>query len=880
MMTLREMLERLRGTRRAPALDAEMAEEMRFHIDMHAAQLVEGGMSEAEARREAQLRFGSVDRFTEEGRSEQRSRLLEDLFADVRYATRTLLRTPAFTIVALLSLGLGIGANTAIFSVVEAVLLRPLPYAQPDRVVDVAIKVQGDERGSTLSVADFEGLKAASSLEAIGAYRQLPGGISYVGPDGPAALPATLATSGVFHALGVRPHLGRLPFAEEDAPGAAPVVVLSHDAWRTHFGGREDVIGTSISLASEPTTIIAVMPEGFRIGRGTMNEVWPIAQLDPPQGRAPFWLRSIARVKDGVTLATADAELKTVAKQVSATWGSSSNVWTYEVQPLKELIVQDARNTTLVLFGAVAMVLLIAAANVANLLVARATTRTREMAVRTALGAGRTRIVRQLLTESAVLSVFGAVLGIALAWIVLRVLPAIAPPNVARLDSVGLNATVLIFTLVVSLATGILVGLAPALRMPRAIAAQMNEGGRGRISGGRSRMRTAAVVLEFALALTVLIGAGLVVTSLRRLQSVDSGVRTSDVLTAQVVVPSARYTDEASILTVYDAFLERARAVPGVESVALAMGLPPNQLVMRNPMVLDGAMPGAGENAEVAQEVLMTPEMFETLGMELRAGRAFTDADVATAPPVMIVNDAFVKKYLQGRDPLGHTVQTGNPNPENLRVTIVGVVSDVRYQGLDLAPEPTMYVPFAQNSWWNAMSVVVRTKGGDPMALAPGLRAALHAVDSELPLRDVKTLEMLHSQSVASPRFRSALLGSFALLALVLSGAGIYGIIAYDVSQRKRETAVRMALGATRGAVLRAVVANGARIAIGGIVIGLAAALAVTRLLRSLLYGVEPTDLATFAAMSLLLTAVALLGCAVPAWRAARIQPQIALNSE
>ncbi len=881
MTSIRETLARLSGSFRRRTLDTEMDEEMRFHVEMQTEKNIRLGMAPDEARRAAIIAFGGAERMKEAGRDETRERWLEDVLQDVRYAFRLLRRSPGFTFVAVASLALGIGANTTVFSVVSAVLIKPLPYPEPDRLMSVGVR-DAERTHSSLSVADLHEIEASgTTFSAIGAYQRAPGGITLIGSNGAEQVPGTWITAGVIPALGVAPALGRAALPTEDDAGAPRVVVLSHTYWMERFGGSPAALGQSMMLDGEPFTIVGVMPQGFTLPAMPDDRIWPVLQLVKPEYRAPFWLRTFARLAPTATPDRARAELTRLEAAVKERYPDAPPHWAYSLADVRTLLVKDVRTTVLILYGAVALILLMAAANASSLFLTRASARMPELAIRSALGAGRRRLVRQLVTESTIVGILGGIGGILIAMVGIRVLVAAAPADVPRLDAVRIDWIVLLVTAALSVIIGFLVGLVPALMVPRqALDAGIREGGRGAgISGVRHRVRDALVVGEFALALTVIVAAALVTDSLMRLQRVDPGMHPEGLLATRVGIPAARYPEPANVEAFFDDVLRRVKALPGVTDAALSMALPPNRLVMRNPYTPGGKVFASGESAPVAQHVIVSPEYFSTLGIPYSRGRPFTDADRDGAPWVAIVDETFARQAFPGREPVGLWFQMGDPNPDSPRIEVVGVVPDVKYAGLDADDTPTFYVPFRQSLWWRTMYIVLRTEG-DPSRLAPGVRAAVAAVDPQVGLLETRTMDGLMSESVAVPRYRARLLGAFALLALVLASAGIYAVMSYSVTQRRRETGVRLALGATPRAVLLLVVTDGLRLAALGVLIGVGLAIATTRWLSSLLYEVSPLDPVSFVATALFLAVVAVLASALPAWRASRTDPMQAIRVE
>jgi predicted permease len=588
----------------------------------------------------------------------------------------------------------------------------------------------------------------------------------------------------------------------------------------------------------------------------------------------------VARLAPGASLEEARAQLAAVAAAVKDRYPGSPPQWAYSVADQRDELVADARGRLVVLLLAVALVLLLAAMNVANLLLARATARAPELALRATLGARRPRLLRQMMAEALLLAVLGGGLGLLLALAGVPALLRVLPADVPRLDEVGVDGVVLAFTAAVALGTGLLVGLMPALQVPReALGAAAREGARTGTDRRRGLLRSALVVAEIAIALTVLICAGLVGRSLLRLQSVDTGTTVEDALIVRLALPEGRHPDSGQVAALLEELRSRIAALPGVEAVGLGMAVPPHRLVMTNPFTPEGTVHAPGAAPPLAEELLVTPGYFASLGIPLGAGRDFTAADRADAPLVAIVNRTLARRWFPRGEAVGRWLQTGEPHPDADRLTIVGVVGDVKYQGPGSAPEPTIYVPFAQNLWWRNFYLVVGTRG-DPYRLAEGVRARVASVDPQVPLQEVTTLAELGRESVAQPRFQALLLGGFALLALLLAAAGVYALMAYSVQQRRRDTGIRLALGARPAEVLRAVLVDGLRLAVPGAALGLAGALLATRLLDGLLFEVGTFDLGTFGSMAAFLTVVTLAACLRPAWRAAGTDPMGELRAE
>ena len=808
---------------------------------------------------------------------------MNTLWQDLRYGARMLMKKPGFTLVAVMTLALGIGANTAIFSVVNAVLLRPLPYPEPERLVMayLANPAQGQNR-SSLGMADFLAVRERNqSFEKVTAFSF--GSFTLTGGERPEQISGAWVSADFFATLRVAPARGRAYQIEDERPENPRVIVISHDFWQRRLAADAQVIGKTINLNSTPYTVVGVMPESFRFALTPEAELWPVRVIRPPRGRPPYFNRCVGRLKPGVTEQQAQADLSAIAAQVQKQFPDSPYS-AMTTRPLMTSVVGDVQQALLVILGAVAFVLLIAAANVANLQLARAASREREMAVRLALGANRWRVVRQLLTESLMLAVVGGAVGLFLAVWGIDLFRTLGPANLPRLQEVNLDGRVLGFTMLAALLSGIIFGLVPALQSSRAdLNEALKEGGRaGTESHGRKRLRGLLVVAEVALTLVLLVGAGLLLKSFLRLQDVNPGFRPDHLLTAQISLPPARYNDDQKIIAFHQDLLNRTKNLPGVQAAGMSMSLPPNLLQISNPFGIEGRPLPHGQARPLAEEMTISSEYFTALGVPLLRGRFFTDADKAGAPQVMIINEAMARRYFPNEDPVGKRLQTGDPNPNSPWETIVGVVGNVKYAGLEAEEMPTMYVPYTTPGWvsWSrSMYLVVRT-AGEPLGLASALRQQVRELDQDLPVVGLRAMEQVIHESVTEPRFRTSLLGLFAAVALLLAAIGIYGVISYAVTERTHEIGIRMALGAQTSNVLRLVIVQGMKLALVGVAIGLAASLALTRLMKSLLFDVSPTDPLTFAAIAVLLIAVALLACYLPARRATKVDPMIALRYE
>jgi putative ABC transport system permease protein len=806
---------------------------------------------------------------------------MDSLIQDIRFGLRRLARRPALTSVVVIALALGIGANTAIFSVVNALLLNPLPYPEPDRLAMVwmnntRMKIDQDIH----SFPNFRDYKEQNqSFERLAVYS--PRSANLTGDGEPVRVVGVAATSELLPMLGVQPHLGRTFTAEEDQQGAGGVVLLGYGLWRGRFGADPEILGKSVALNGTPRTVIGVMPAGFNFPTKE-TEYWiPLAApQELAEARSAFWLYMAGRLKPGVSVERAQADMSAIAGRLAAQFPEALEGYGANVVGLHDQMVGKIRPALLVLTGAVAFVLLIACANVANLLLVSAAAREREIAIRTALGAGRWRLVRQLLTESVVLFLAGGMAGVLVAYWGLGVLLALSPPDLPRLDDVKIDARVLAFTLCVSFVTGVLAGLVPALQSSvRELSDSLKEGGRGatfgRVSG---RLRDLLVVSEVALALVLLVGAGLMIASFVELKRVDLGFDPDRLLTMQLQLPGAKYPEPPQVAAFSDDLLGRAASAPGARSVGaitdLFLSTTPNSTIFS----IEGRPdPLPTERVEVPVDSI-SPNFFEVVRTPLLRGRSFTDADRDGTTPVVIINETMAKRFWPGEDPVGKRMRYGIGDSDIPWMTIVGVVGDMRRTGFDESVRCETFLPLAQNPA-RRLTIVARAEG-EPASLAGVLRDQVRAVDPDQPVFAVKTVDELLGDMASQRRLTMLLFGVFAGLALLLAAVGIYGVMSYAVTQRTHEIGVRMALGAQVGDVLRLVVGKGMALALAGIAAGLAAAFALSRVMASLLYGVSATDPLTFGGVALLLGLVALLASYLPARRAARVDAMIALRYE
>ena len=802
---------------------------------------------------------------------------MDTLLQDLKYAVRTLRRTPAFTLAAVACLALGIGANTAIFSVIDGVLLRPLPFKDPGSLVMVweTNRAQGRDR-NVVSPANYLDWRAQNStFSDIGSYIDWHANLT--GVDEPVEVGVSIATASFFRVLGVAPELGRVYTPEEHAPNGPQVVVLSHRLWERRFGARHDVLGGRLELNGRPSTVIGVMPASFGI-EGSKAELWTPMQLNPSldyRTRAGRYLTSVARLKPNVTPQRAQVDMSAIARRLEAAHPIFNTGWGANVVPMYEQVVGGVRRALLVLGGVVAFVLLIACANVANLLLARSTARTREVAVRAALGAGRGRMVRQLLTESVVLSALGGAVGLLLAYWGVQGVKTLAPRGVPRVASISIDGWTMAFTLVVAVVTGLLFGLVPALRTGRGnLQTILREGSRG--STGSGRGRAVLVAAQVALSLVLLIGAGLMMRSFVRLQSVDPGFDPDGVLTGRVQLAGDRFRSPAAASAFFDQLLERVEKLPGVESAGAINWLPFGGDGSATSYWIEGRPVPPPTSEFVADVRAVDPRYFRTMRIRVKRGEAFDARANTESPKQVVVNEAFVRVQFPTSNPIGEHVLM--PWGDTLRGEIVGVVADTKHAGLDSVTGPMIYWASKQFSS-DFMTLVVRTNG-DPVRLAPAIAREVHALNPNQPFADPKPLDAYLSQSVAQRRFSMTLLGVFSGLALVLAALGIYGVLAYSVAQRTREIGVRIALGARESTVATMVVREALGVVGVGLVAGVAGAIGLTRVLATLLYDISPTDPLTFGAVTLALGAVAVAASYFPARRAARVDPIVALRQE
>jgi putative ABC transport system permease protein len=801
---------------------------------------------------------------------------METLLKDIRYGVRTLLKTPGFTAAAVIALALGIGANTAIFSVVNAVLLRPLPFQQSDQLVMVWEKrAQLGRERNVVSPPDFNDWRAQNQVfEDMAAFSGQ--GFNLGAGTEPERIQGAGVSPSLFSILRVQPRLGRAFQADEDRPNSNPVVIIGSALWQRSFASDPEIVGKTIKLDEKAYTVVGVMPADF-VFPDRRAEIWVPLTLSPEDAnnRGGHNLRVVARLKPGVTLQQARTEMDSITAQLEQQYkvntGHRANVFS-----LYDEVVAGARPALLVLLGAVAFVLLIACANVANLLFARSSARQKEMAIRTALGARRSRIIRQLLTESVILAITGGIVGVLLALWGLDLLLAIGGNSIPRVKEIKLDSWVLGFSILISLATGLLFGLVPALQASKPdLNETLKEGGRSASGSIRhNRTRSFFVIAEVAICLVLLIGAGLMLRSFARVVSVSPGFNPDNLLSMNLALSGSRYGGAEQVASFYQRALERLSSLPGVQSAAATSGLPMAGGFGSRYFGIEGRPPqpaGQGFNANVN---LTTPGYFQTMNIPLIQGRDFDQRDVMKAPEVVIINQDMVRRYWPDEDPIGKRLAVGN-GPWR---TVVGVVGDVKQAGLDIETRPEMFWPYYQLPL-SFSTFVVRTSG-DPEAMTSGVRRAMQDIDEALPLYDIKPVNEVISESVAPRRFNMLLLSIFAGLALVLAAVGLYGVISYSVSQRTHEIGIRMALGASHKSVLRLVVGQGMILALIGVGIGVIASFFLTKFMATLLFGVSATDPLTFVGISVLLTGVSIVASFIPARRAMKVDPMVALRYE
>ena len=861
--------------------------ELQTHLDLLTDENVRRGMAPEEAKRAARVRLGGLTQLKETNRELQGLPFIETFLQDTRYAFRMLGKNPGFTAVAILTLAVGIGANTAIFSVVYAVLLKPLPFTNPDRLFTAfqTNKQQGvAETGC--SYLNFEEWRAQNHV-----FSEMAGNVAHqltlTGRVEPTVVNTSVVTPEFFALLDVKPIAGRIFFPQDGKQGAPPVVLVSEDLWRGRFGADPKIIGTSINLDQRPFTVIGIIPSAFRTPFfTTKQEVWiplvqdPVFSTRMPQ-RGSHLLPVIGRLKPGVSVAQAQAEMDAISGRLAAEFPAENNGWTVRLVPLQKEIVGDVRAALLVLLGAVGLVLLIACANIANLLLARATSRSKEIAVRTALGAGSARIIRQLLSETAVLGLLGGAVGIALAYWGVKALSSLLPSSLPQMNPIRVDYFVLGFALLLSAIAGVAFGLVPAMFAAKAdIQSSLRESVRTGESRNRRRARSFLAAGEISLALVLLVAAGLLLRSFSKLMSVSPGFDVQYIVKADISLPQFQYSKPQQWTAFSDELLARIQSDPGLQDSAVVVPRPIADLRVTLPFDIVGSPP-VSESAAASRTtsyVSISPGYFHVMSIPLLSGRLFDRRDIMSSPSVTIISKTMAQRNFPNQDPLGKQITFGFPPAPGAMHEIVGIVGDVRDDSLSQDPRPMVYVPYAQAPFWGANVVVKSTLS--PSSVAATIRQEVQKIDKDLPVTDVAMMPDIIEASVAQPRFRTFLLGLFAAMALVLAATGIFGVISYSVSRRTNEIGIRVALGASAGTILNMVLRETLIVAAIGLAVGLPVAFASSHVLGHLLFGVSPTDPTTLVVVSLTLAAVAAAAGYLPARRATQVDPLIALRHD
>ena len=884
MRTIRIVKRRVHSLLHRFSADAELQREIEIHIRQLTKEAIAQGVPEVEARAMALREFGPIEQVKERCRDTRRVSWVQDFVQDLRYGVRTLRQSPAFTAIAVITLALGIGATTAIFSIVDAVLLRSLPYRDPDRLVLMFdVPLDRPDALSGISYRDLTECRAGNQV-----FSQIAGNtfhdLTLTGAGEPTVVDTADVTPEIFSLLNAKPLIGRTLLPEDGKPGAAAVAVLSENLWRSRFGSNPGLVGQSIALDMRSFTVVGVLPATFRYPEFALRQdVWISVMQDPLFG--PLTSRPgvgllglIGRLKPGVSLEKAQAEMTTLGARLAKQFPAEDSGVTIRIRPYRQVVVGNLKPALLVLQSAVGLLLLIACANIANLLLSRATSRGREVAVRIALGASRARIVRQLLTESALLGLLGGVAGLLLAVGAVRVLEPFLPSEVVRIGSIGVGGPVLMFTLLSSVAAALAFGLAPALlATPPNLQTNLKEGGERTGQRGGQRVRSLLAIAEISLAMVLLVAGGLLIRSFALVTSVNPGFDPNNVTEAEVSLPQFQYSTPLQWTAFSTELLARLHAQPGLQDSALAAPLPMDrqgQATFAFTIEGEPALPPA--KSITADYATVSPGYHHVMRIPLLRGRLFSEQDSPANPNVAIVSEALARRYFANRDPIGKQMRFGFPPKSNVLREIVGVVGDVRDVALSQKPGPMMYVPFAQAPLYGG-EVVIRSSLSTS-SVAAAIRQAVHSIDKNLPMTDVRPFPDALGQSVSRERFRTFLLGSFSALALVLAAVGIFGVISYSVAQRTHEIGIRMALGAQRRDVLRLILAQGARLALLGVGIGVVLAFPLTRLMASLLYSVSAADPLTFGAVAIVLLGVAVTACYIPARRAMRVDPMIALR--
>jgi putative ABC transport system permease protein len=882
---LKSIVSRFRAQSSPETIDREFQHELDTHLELATQENISRGMTPEEAARAARIRLGGSTQLKETNRELRGLPFIETALQDLRFAFRMLRKNPGFSAIAILTLALGIGANTAIFSVVYAVLLKPLPYAGSDQLFTVFqqdVKNPKNVNGfSFLNLRDLrEQSEIFSDLSGVQAHQ-----LTLTGRGEAFNIDTSVVTPDLFTTFRVQPILGRMFIADDGKPGAAPVVVLSETLWRGSFAADPAIIGTSISLDKRAFTVIGVAPAAFRFPQlQKSRQIWVPIVNDPLFGswlerRGGHWLTLTGRVKPGVNPAQAEAQFDAIAARLAKDYPEYNDGWTIRMIPLRDFLVGEVKTPLLVLLGAVGLVLLIACANIANLLLARATSRSREIAVRATLGAGRSRLVRQLLSETLVLSVIGGLAGVALAYYGIRVLATFLPPELTRIHSINIDYAVLGFALALSIFASCAVGLVPAFLVARSdLQSTLREGGRSGESSASRRARNILASAEIALALVLLVAAGLLLRSFSKLTEVSPGFQVEHVVKAEVSLPRAQYSTPQQWFAFSDSLLTRLQSEPGMEESALAIPLPITDGFVNIAFDIENRPAPSAAAARIADYVAVTPTYFHVMNIPLIAGRTFEPRDNMSAPPVAVVTQSFVRAYFPSENPIGQRITFGFPPDPGISREIIGIVGDVHDVSLGKDPGPMMYAAYAQSPFPGACIAVQSTLA--PGAVISSIRDSVAALDKDLPVTDIATMtEVLHD-STAQPRFRTTLIAIFAAIALILAATGIFGVISYSVQCRTNEIGIRVALGASAVSILNMVLSETLILAAIGLAVGLPVALASSHVLGHLLFGVSPTDPTTLIVVSLTLALVAAAAGYVPARRATQVDPLIALRHD
>ena len=881
---LRNIAGGVRSLFRKEQVGQELDEELKGFLEMAAEEKMKQGMSRKDALRAVRLERGRVDVAREEVRSSGWESFVETCWQDLRFAVRMLSKSPGFTTVAVLTLALGIGANTAIFSLVNGVLLRPLPYHNPNRLTMIWEKSRDGSRENVGYATYLDWKSQNKSFEEIAIYSSWQPVLQVGEPE---QLSGLRVTSNYFRTLGIHPEIGRDFLPEEDVPNANKVVMLSHSLWQRKFNSDPNIAGKPINMNATQYIVAGVLPARYQSlmnqdPRGGAVEIWRVLGYDVSQPwacRTCHHLVAIGRLRDGVAITEANAEMDTISAALSKAYPKDYDDTGVILTPIREQLLGPASAPLYILLGAVSFVLLVACANLANLLLSRATDREREVAVRTALGATRGRIIRQLLAENCVLGLLGAAAGFIPAYWTPKVLASIGGGDLPRLEQVNLDWRVLLFTVGVALLTGIAAGLAPGYRLSKnTMHDSLREGMRSSGSVASRRLRGLLIISEIALSVTLLIGAGLLLRSLSRLLVVSPGFDSTNVLSMQTTVLGQRFNDNAVVRQYFADAVERLRALPGVQSAAAASQIPLAGNMDKYGFHVEGEMHANPEEDPSAERYCITPGFLETMRIPLLRGRDITPADTATAPQVLLIGETTARRMWPGEDPIGKRVRLGGV--DNPWWTVVGVTGDVHHVGLDADPDMQMYVPHQQWPFPDGLMVFVIRAASTPAAISSAAQQAIHSIDTTQPISRVMPLESYVGLSVQGRKFALILIGAFAGIALALSVVGIYGVTAYNVAQRTREIGLRIALGAQRSELLGAVLRQGMLLVACGVATGVIASVALTRFLATMLFDVQPTDRLTFASVVLLLIAVSAAACFVPARRAMRVDPMVALRHE